>query len=427
MMKFSDRLRSATRAFKGSDRLNFSDEISIDESWLQKFLGEFKGVNIAMRDRLGCAIPTDDPYLLLALTDASGYHDRALRWRKVSTVGQGWTASERLSAHIKQANENETLTTVLNSWADDIEVYGNGYLEFVRGAKTVNIYRRPALKNRLKLYDNGGVQSILQYEYAAGTGMMAYVEREQFGYGVQNGVAHLKLHSRSGDPYYGECDYKAGLRLLSLNKSVLLLAEKWFNNSMISDLAIVMKGGDLSPEEKQKIRSLLKKQMTGVNNAYKVLFMEVGPTEDVKFEKLGASLNETLFIKLRESIREEQAAADGVSPGIAGIKNGNAIGGGGVASADMRELKIGFADARQQEEEEHLQMQFDRAGLPDPESFHFNKLDTTASEQDKQLFPALIAAGVYTPQEVKDELELEKSLKLIQNLSKAKRAVDYGV
>ncbi|MEP7235713.1 MAG: phage portal protein, partial [Ignavibacteriota bacterium] len=377
--------------------------------------------------RMGCAIPSDDPYLLLALSDASGYHDMALRWRKVSTVGQGWTASDRLTAQIKQANEKESLHSVLMSFSDDVEVYGNGFLEFIVGPNAVNIYRRPALKNRIKVDGNGTPTSIVQYEYAAGTGIAAYVEKDIFGYGVQQGVAQFKLHSRTGDPYYGECDYKSGLRLLSLNKSVLLLAEKWFNNSMISDLAIIMKGGDLQEEDKKKIRSLLKKQMTGVHNAYKVLFMEVGPKEDVKFERLGATLNETLFIKLRDSIREEQAAADGVAPRMAGIINGSGIGGNGEASSQLKQFELVFAKPRRGELQEWLQIQFDQAGLPDAETFKLNELDLTVAEQDALIYGPLIDRGVYTAEEVRAEMDMDKSISRMLKTAGLRKKIDYGV
>lgn len=426
-------------------RSAYSFEREAAQSVVEKMISEYGAISYALRDRLGAMPPPIDPYRLLVLADASGYHAQAMRWRKAGTTGQGFTASDKLMAHLKMANEHETFQNYLNCWADDLEHFGNAYTHIVKGPVTVNFYRRASVKVRVKppgvsapsgiasplagtaaALANTGMQFIY-YEYIAGTGLAAYIYYDRYLPGMAEGVSHCKLHSRSGNLFYGDPDYTSTLKLLGLNVEIVDLAQKWFENSMITDMAMVLKGAELDPEEKQNIRAYLRDNMKGATNAYKVLFLEVGANEEVQFEKLGTGFNDTLFIKVRDSIREEQAAGDGIPGQLAGIDTHTMSIGDAQGSAQLRQFKLGWADMRRLEMSAYWQQVFSDCGLPDPESFEINEFDTTAGEDNSKYYSQMVGAGIFTADEARQQLEEKRNTDaLIRMLSTIKKGFGYA-
>lgn len=387
------------------------------DGFIKKMLSEYSQITYALRTNIGCVPPPIDPYRLLLLADSSGYHSKAMRWRRAATVGTGFTASPALLKHLKMANSKETFLKFLNSWCDDADYFGNAYTRIVNGPVTTNFYRIPSVKCRVMPPIKEETMKYVYFEYAAGVGMAAYIKYDPYEAGMVEGVHQFRNHSRSGNEFYGEIDYAAAVKLLSLNIEIIDLAQIYFENSMISDMAIVLKGAELDPDEKLELKTYLTSNMKGKTNAYKVLFMEVGQNEEVKFEKLGADWNENLFIKMRDSIREEAAAAAGVTPKQSGIYQGTSLG-VSDANAQMRESKIGLISPRQLEFEAYWQNVFEECGLPDPESFKLNPLDTTAGETDAEYYSKLVASGIMTPQDAAEEINMQKAMDTILNASR---------
>jgi hypothetical protein len=362
----------------------FIHDVSVPfaESSLEKMFGEYNAVRTSLRDTIGCAQPQHDPYKLLALKSASGYHSYALHTKSVLSAGLGYECSDKLLPHIKQANPDESFQKVLNFWSKNIETFGNGYLKVIRGAKTVNFYAMPSLRTRIKPNaDGSGIENVVEYNYALGTGIMAYVLHDVFDYGVQEGIDIFKLDSLSGNMWYGDPDYESIIKTLSINISLVDVMQKFFDNSMMTNMAIIMRGGDLDDEEKEKVKNYLTRNMRGVHNAFKVLFMEVGPEEHVDFHKLSADMDFRGFIALRKLFREEEAAGNHLQPRELGIVEAGSLGGTGEGETQLRKTKLTFSDPRQQLLEEHLQILFDKAGLPDPESFKLKRMDISAGTE----------------------------------------------
>jgi hypothetical protein len=408
-----------------SKGLNFGFDVPFAESQLEKFMQEYEGVRTTLRDHLGCAQPTHDPYKLLALKSASGYHSYALHTKSVLSTGLGYEASPRLLPHLKQANEKESFQKVLNFWSKNLETFGTAYLHIIRGAGTVNFYAMPSVNMRIKPSDHGEIDKILEYQYAIGTGQMAYAWHDPFGYGVQEGIDIFKFDSLTGNKYYGDPEYDSIIKTLSINLSFTDVLMKFFDNSMMSNMAIIMKGGDLDEEEKKKVKEYLTTQMKGVHNAFKVLFLEVGPEEDVKFEKLSAEMDFKGFIALRKLFREEEAAGNHLQPREIGIVEAGSLGGQGEGDTQMKKTKITFSDPRQQDIEEYFQILFDQAGLPDPESFKLKRMDVSAGTEPQ-------ANGkqpmIINNPNIGDDEETEKAVATImRGMNKMKSMMKYAV
>lgn len=377
------------------------------QTFFEKQVQEYNALNAVIVDRLGAAVPPFDPYILLAILDNNGYLMRGHRWKVAATVGVGYKCSPALDAHLKYANERHTFRQFLKAWALDVDCYGYAFHETQRGPKTVSFYNMAAIKTRVKPF-NDGSRAYIHYEY--GLGLVAYQEYEEFDRQTHGGVSMFNLPSTRGHLFYGDPEWIAARKAAELNVNIVDVGQKYFENSLISDMSITLKGAELDPDEREKIRQYLSNGFKGVNNAHKVLFFEVGPNEDVVFNKLNTELNDS-SLKLRQENKEEVVVTNGVPQRLIGILTAGQLGGVGEVEGQMKVFKLGFSDDRQQDYTDYWQRQFDEAGLPDPESFEFIPMKIDSAAADLVALHDAAGAPILSVQEAHDEWALNKSLR----------------
>ncbi len=361
----------------------------------------------------GAALPSVDPFLLSALVDYNGYHSSALHIKKDVTVGQGYECSEQLHGLIDEANEDDSFQDILNKFSLDLETYGSAYIEPVLSpGQSPYFYNSPALLTRVKPPANDDPkeeESYLQFVYKKNYGVSS-VEFDKFKFGMRTGIRQLKLQSPNADQWYGKPEYLSGKKAILLNYSILTLAEKLFDNSLMLDKLFTIEGGKLTPEQKREMRLFMKGNLKGLDNAAKSLILELQHGAKLAVQDMNASIREAPYIDLRRENRDEIAASHRVPPRLLNIIAAGQIGATGEVEGQLKIFKIFFADPRQRLLEEFFKKLFRSCNLPDANTFRLLPMDITAGATDAQTL-SLLTGGqpIITPAEAREDWLTEKS------------------
>lgn len=379
------------------------------ETFLQKQVQEYNALNAVITDRLGAAVPPFDPFVLLGYLDENAYLMTANRWKVAGTVGPGFTCSPALQEHLTYANHRDTFRQFLKKWALDIECYGYAFHETQRGHSTASFYNLASIKTRVKPFLDGS-RKYIHYEY--GLGLLYWQEYSEFDSHEREGVSMFNLPSVRGHLYYGDAEWTPARKALESNINILQVGLKYFENSLISDLSIVLKGTELDPDERENIRQYLSRAMKGVDNAHKILFFEVGPNEDVNLTPLNMKYDDSL-LNTRKENKEEIIVASRVPQRLVGVLSAGQLGGVAEVQGQMKLFKLGFSDDRMQDYTDYWRKQIDMAGLPDAETFQFNPMEIDTDAADLAALTTAAGAPIMTPEQAFVEWQTSKSVNAI--------------
>jgi hypothetical protein len=371
----------------------------------------FEWVRNTLTSAHGAALPSADPFLLSSLFDSSGYHSNAIYWKQVATVGQGYTCSDALRSYIAQANEDDSFQDLLDKFSLDLETYGSAYIEPVITPGSIYFYHSPALLTRVKPpadNDSKSEETYLQFVYKKNFGV-ASVEFDKYKSGFRTGIRQLKLTSPNADRWYGKPEYLSARKILLLNFSIITLAEKWFDNSMMLDKLFTLEGGKLTPEQKTEMAGFMKRSLKGLENAAKSLVLELQRGAKLSVQDMNSTVKEAHYTQLRDTNRDEIASAHRVPPRLLAIIPSGQLGSTGEVEGQLKIFKIGFADPRQRKIEAFFQKLFKDANLPDWQTFKLLPMDITAGETDAQTLSTLAGGQpILTPDEAREEWFTEK-------------------
>jgi hypothetical protein len=369
----------------------FSVRSEAEANEIVELVKSFDWVRNVLVTSHGCVLPQVDPFLLSTLFDCNGYHSNAIYWKQAATVGQGYECSDTLRALIEEANEDDSFQDLLDKFSLDLETYGSAYIEPILGQGSISLYHSPALLTRVKPprdNDPSAEESFVQFVYKRNYGV-ASVEFDKFKRGMRTGIRQLKLTSPSADRWYGKPEYLSARKTLTLNFSILALAEKWFDNSMMLDKLFTIEGGNLTREQRTELSGFMKRSLKGVENAAKSLILEINRGTKLTMQDMNGSLKEAPYIELRRENRDEIASAHRVPPRLLAIIPSGQLGSTGEVEGQLKIFKIGFADPRQRKIEAFFRKLFRDANLPDWNTFRLVPMDITAGEIDAQTLSIL--------------------------------------
>src|SRR5688572_5717337 len=312
-------LKSSTQ-----ERDSFTVKVDVVKEFEEQ-LKKWSWARNTLVNTLGCAAPPVDPFVLDALTDCNGYHSNALYLKTSATVGQGYTCSDALRAHIEYVNGDQTFEDFAEENQLDLETYGDMYIETRRNGNTASFYRSPALLTRMKPTGVGDQVKFIQFEYKMKAAMDG-TEFEQFKRGMVTGMSHLRLARKGGSRFYGSPEYFSIKKHLTLNLSITTLAEKWFENAMQIDKLFILKGGTLTPEQKATLRAFMSKTLKGVDNASKAILLELARQAELEVKDLGGNVKEASFTELRKDNVHEIGAGHRTPSKLLGSPSGAQLG-----------------------------------------------------------------------------------------------------
>jgi hypothetical protein len=249
-------------------------------------------------------------------------------------------------------------------------------------------------------------KEFVHYQY--GLGMLLATTVEEFQPSNNRGVRQFKLGTRRGNRYYGDPSWISAKKALVINYDILSLAEKFFENSFMGDKAMIIKGADYTDDDIENMRNYLMHMGQGIDNAHKLLVLQVGPQESVDIKDLNVDIKDASFQTLRADNKEEIVAASTVPLAIVGVATPGKLGNSAEIRESLRLFKITYANARQRKYEAWWQNLFRDAGLPKWDTFKLKTIDTLLEDSDIPQLAQAVAAGFMTPEEAQDQLNSEK-------------------
>lgn len=274
----------------------------------------------------------------------------------------------------------------LNAVTLDLGIYGNLFVEKAGVPSNYTLYHLPAFQARLNTK-----RKIFQVQ---GWGKKQYIE----GY-------HMSLHSPRSR-FYGEPDYLAALKQISVTSKADTYNEKFFDNGGRPDLALIFENAIPSKEVRQSFMTFFKDTFGGgVENAHKALMIWTGKDPEnkshVRFEKL-SEITDLSFKELKYINRDEIITAHGTPPRLVGIVTSGQLGNG----RELIDQLHAYNEMEIKPQQALLDEFFDSIGIK-----HESKpIDVTNFKDDTDLITGLVQANIIDAKEAKEILQWSKNI-----------------
>ena len=237
------------------------------------------------------------------------YHSQCIDIKALNILGDG--LSDDVMDILDDITPKECAFTTLYNTIKDLQLYGNAYWEIVKlGASGYQIFHIPA-QTMTKIADG--------YKQIVGE-KTAEFKADQ--------IYHFK-YSTPLSTIYGAPDYLSIIPQIRLFEKIYKYNDKFFDNNAIPDMAMLVKGGDMSSNAIYSIRSFFREKFQGVENAHKLLYLPVKEGMDVEFKKLQADVKDASFQEQLKQAITDIIARHGVPPRLISIVNQGQLGGGG--------------------------------------------------------------------------------------------------
>ncbi len=371
-----------------------------------------------------------------SLMDVNSYHARCLTVKVDCTVGLGMSLVEASDTGFDQAvdvvnEDGQSLTEVLERVALDLESTGNGHLEIVRGAggAVVELYHMPAI---LTYRRHRSYPDRVLYR---GTGGNVYYPMYRPGE-TQNTHSVLSFAAYTNvDRHYGLPHWRGCVPDIELDHYAVLYNQRFFINSGIPDLAIVVEGGEFDAETEKQVMEFLQGNFKGVLNAHRTLYLPVNsPDVKVRFEKLAVDQKnvDMSFDNLRARCRDNIIAAHGVPPRLVGVVSAGQLGGGGEVQGQLKTFQEITIWPKQNWLATKLTPVIQEMGFKNA-TLRFESMDTSIQESNSEYYPKMVTAGILGVNEAREDIGLspkkeeekppEKETDIVQQLELIRKSL----
>ena len=241
---------------------------------------------------------------------ANPYHAACVDVKAINVLGNG-LADEGITAELNEMAKDSAIFVLLQKTIRDIILFGNAFWETPPG----EIYHIPA--QTMFRNEQGWVQIV-------GKDRVQYSEDE---------IWHFKMDSLQSS-FYGSISYASILPSIGLLATLGDYNRNFFKNNAIPDMAIITKGGVLSPAAESNIQRFMRAKFRGFENAHKVLYIPAPEGMEVKFEFLQRD-RDMQFKALKDDSVAEILACHGVPPRLLGIQVAGKLGGAAESTGEM--------------------------------------------------------------------------------------------
>ncbi|EAK0416633.1 phage portal protein [Campylobacter fetus] len=318
---------------------------------------------------------------LLEAYYANVYHRRAIKI-KAGLLSQIETEESDLEKFLPAGVSPKNF---LNTFAFNLELYGNAAIEKAGGSTSYLFYNLPANQMRLKK-DRRLFQKVNE----------KIVELE--GY-------HFFYYSPNSR-YYGEPDYLAALQQILINQKADLYNDKFFDNGARPDLAIIYENAEPSEEQIKAFENFFGSNFRGYNNSHKTLIIYGENSANdkdakIRFEELGR-VSDLSFKELKSVTRDEIAVAHAIPPRLLGIVQGSALGGSGELSGQLQM----FNELEIKPKIEMIESFFTNIGV----KVTLKAMDTASFKDDGEIVTTLVGSGILSIEEARSILGWQKNI-----------------
>lgn len=353
-----------------SDELKIEKEVEIDDGTIEReMVGVAEIINFSSVSKAysvpgsktriaqssvvklnGCVIPPYNPATILQYREMDSTYQSCIEIRADSIVGLGYSFGYKdiekkpeIKRFLKSPNRNfnDSFSSIIRNVFIDLDLFANGYIEFVKSGKTRSIYYLPAKDMYIKpKTDSKGqfTREIEEYCMFDTGGLVSRYTPYPVDGKVKDGV-HYCIHFKNTSQenfYYGSPNNR---HLFELIKQSYLSDQyniNFFSNGGQPSWACLITGGKLSKKAHEKIRDFIENNLKGVSNAHKMLFLSV-PSEkaQIKLIPLSKAIDEQ-FISLSEKTQFRIALKCRVHPKLLGLSTGGNFGGGSAGITDLK-------------------------------------------------------------------------------------------
>ena len=268
------------------------------------------------------------------LRDNAPLHNAILTSKVEQAFGEGLKLDKETNLTAKlfsaKCNDCEGINEIYEKVLQDLILYGGFYLEIIWGmdGKVAEIYHLPFSKIRAGRKDNES-HRIKEYMYCEN-----WFRVYQIGY---TSIPVFDLDNRTGRQifayknyvagreYYPLPDYVAGLASVALEKEIVNWGLSEIRNGFGGSNVISFKNGIPSEEEQQNIKKRISEQLTGSNNAGKLLVI-FSPNSETAPDINAIQSNDAAdkYIQVEKSVLQNVLSAHRViSPLLVGIRTEN--------------------------------------------------------------------------------------------------------
>ena len=339
---------------------------------------------------------------LARLPELHPWHARCLEIVAAASVGCGYdvlTDDEDLEKRTRAALEDLVGDVAFTAFAAFLAyadaATGNAYIEVARnaGGQIAELFWMPP--QFVWHAKSGGF--IYRAKGCSPQTFAAFGDREA---GLHEVIALRTPFLR--DRRYGLPKWISAMRAIALDNNAIDHNAAFFANSAIPALAIIVEGGEFTPEVELAVKNFLTNEFKGVDNAHRTLYLplpDLGVT--VRFEKLGQETKDGSFHLLRMDNRDEIIGAHGVPPRLLGIMSAGSLGGGGEVGGQI----LVFDQVTLQPVREKVAKTLNRTvirelGLAE---IAFKRIDATTAVEDADRIVKLLAGGVIDTNEARAE------------------------
>lgn len=239
-------------------------------------------------------------------------------------------------------NISDTFPQMLKNVYFDLDLFANGFLEYVKSGNKKALYYVPAKDIYIrpkKDKKNNPLPEIDAYIQISEDDKVIAQFKPYPGNGKTKDGEHYIIHFKRNSQasvYYGVPNKTAVFNLAHQSYLADQYNVNFFSNGGQPAWAILITGGKLSKKGYEKIREFIDNNLKGVGNAHKMLFISL-PNEkaQVKLVPLSKAIDEQ-FLSLSEKIQYRIAQYEQVHPKLLGLSVGGNFGGGSAGVADLK-------------------------------------------------------------------------------------------
>ena len=297
-------------------------------------------------------------------------------------------------------DKDETIADVVSKVCMDFESTGNGYMECVRGkgGKIQELYHCPS---PLVTHRPRGAETRFYYQGYGGR-----IPFPSYSQGGDSSLLYFQNYTNS-DRFYGLPDWRSCIPDIELDYYAVRYNQKFFVNSGIPDLAIVVEGGEFDQETEEKVVSYFQSNFKGWENAHKVLYLPVNSDGvKVRFEKLAvdAKDRDASFDTLRSRCRDNIVSAHDVPPRLVGVVTTGQLGAGGEVQGQFKVFQETHIAPKQRYFEGKLTPLLKDMGIISSGRLRFEAMDVNIQEKDSEYYPKMVESGIITVDEAREAL-----------------------
>ena len=364
------------------------------------------------------------------IVDVNPYHCRCLDIKADCTTSLGINVVEGDEKAVLERllivnDDGESFEEIINRVALDYETTGNGYLEGVRGRGGLvqELYFCPAIETWRRPRDAGTA-----FLYRSPTGQDVNFPRFDATKQDDKFLIHFAQATQQ-NRHYGLPSWRGIIPDIVLDDYATRYNQKFFINSGIPDLAIIVEGGVFDEPTEKAVVEFVQNNFKGLDNAHRTLYLPVNQDGvKVRFEKLGMEIEKDgSFTKLRESCRDRILAGHGVPPRLAGVITTGQIGGGGEVDGQIKIFQETTISPRQRYFEGKLNPLLTAMGING--KIAFEGLDVSNTENTVKQYTAQIvgrdearASIGYEAEGIEPEIVVQDKDK-IETLEKIRKAL----